>query len=377
MNIFKIKMDPSPYISIAKETIKFIHDLVDDYTNAIPELKEFIDKCDVFMNIIEKHEQRSLKIKGLEKAVEHIKEAKIKSEEIVKDNSKDKNLLGKAKFNIILLTRAKSYRKYFEEKSDQLSKELSDIRKDLDSIAPEPPVKLPVLAKIFWKDKFQDKKSVLWDDFKEKYMFENDINNDDIEKIRKYLCINSHVTIYAFYSTCSQLGYPIMLPVQQHIDSIRLAELIMTLTKEFYSPEFGPHWVKIRKLEPKLKEGENNEEGRKKYRKELYNKLKDMIKDDNKNWIELNKSRAAVSSLFQRYMMIWRIGKISQDMFDDIDFPGKSRIKIFIFVCETIDEVNYKEDWKLDQPSASGSHKPWEKGKPQVYDFLREILNNK
>lgn len=71
-------------------------------------------------------------------------------------------------------------------------------------------------------------------------------------------------------------------------------------------------------------------------------------------------------------MMLWRIGKVSQEMFDNVDFPGKARMKLFVYVCETIDEVNY-EVLKLNLMSPSRKEKSWEEGKPQVYNFIHEL----
>jgi hypothetical protein len=270
-----------------------------------------------------------------------------------------KNFGGKTKFSVLLFMKANSYRKQFSDASQLLTDEIKGLVEDIDSIAPEPPVKLPTIAKIFWNNNFENQ-SILWDIFMEKYKFENNIDNENINNFKKYLCLdNKYVTEYAFYSTCSQFGYPIMLSVQVDIDTIKLAELIMKLNKEFYDPiEIGQYWAKITNLKYNYKKKEDLEE---------YLKT---IKENKEEWLQLNISRDIISSLFQRYMMLWRIGKSSQKMFDNVDFPGKSRIKTFIYVCESIDKVNY-EHLGLQQD------KNWEKGRPQVYDFLRAVLNNK
>ena len=162
---------------------------------------------------------------------------------------------------------------------------------------------------------------------------------ENMDKFKKYLCIDNHVTIYAFYSTCSQLGYPIMLPVENHVDTMKLAELIMDLTKELYTPEFGEDWSKIIMLNNQYKD-----------RKKLYEYLKYISENDETEWNKIiHQYRSKATSFFHRYMMLWRIGKASQEMFDNVDVPGKSRIYTFIHVCETIDEVNYKEKRHLDQ----------------------------
>ena len=345
-------------ISNAVDIIRFIHSFVDDYVKAIPEAVEFASKCDEYLKIEKIYQQGSLP-KELINSKAYIDDAKSECEKIIKEYARDKNFLGKTKFIFILSARAGSYRKYFKDKSVELSKELDKIRKDIKSIAPEPRVKLPAIAKVFWANNFKQTSSVSWDDFKVKYTSENSIDEGNICKFEKYLCVDNHVTIYAFYSTCSQFGYPIMLPVENHVDTMKLAELIMNLNKEFYDPDaMGKHWAKITDLNRNYKE-------EKKLLKHLIT-----MKENKEKWLQLNISRGIISSLFQRYMMLWRIGKVSQEMFDNVDFPGKARIKIFIYVCETIDKVNYGH-LNLDHEKES------EKGRPQVYDFLRAVLNNK
>lgn len=360
--------DVSEIYSMASDIIKFIHILATDYVNAIPEAKEFSDKCDMYFEIAEKYNNSTLKIHH-DKIKEYIEEVNDKAKKIINNSSKEKNLLGKTLFNIELLTKAGYYRKYFSEKSELISKELKNIGAIINIMAPEPPVKLPTLAKIFWNDNFEDKKSVPWETFSEKYSFYQNLSEESINVAKKYLCVNNCVTIYAFYATCSQLGYPIMIPIQPQIDTMKLAELVMELNKEFYSFEFGKHWNKMRKLE---NESESEED--------LYNKLKKLClsKEDKdiEYWKELNISRSIVSSFFQRYMMLWRIGRISQEMLDNIDFPGKARMKIFNYSCGTIDHVNYTEYLKLHLPSPSKKEKLWEEGKPQVYDFINQLLKD-
>ena len=168
--------DAKEGISTAIDIIKFIHSFVDDYVKAIPEAVEFASKCDEYLKIEKIYQQGSLP-KELINAKAYIDDAKSECDKIIKEYAKDKNLLGKTKFIFILSARAGPYRKYFKDKSDELSKELDKIRKDVKSIAPEPRVKLPAIAKIFWANHFGEETSILWDDFKERYTSENSIDD--------------------------------------------------------------------------------------------------------------------------------------------------------------------------------------------------------
>ncbi|KAG2171241.1 hypothetical protein INT43_004459 [Umbelopsis isabellina] len=246
--------------------------------------------------------------------LKHIEESKVKSDEIVKNN-----------------IRAGQYRQFFKNKSKELSEGLVEMREDLDSIAPEPPSRLPLTAMIFWDNHFHNEKSIAWDYFVSHYTSENAITSMEMErKFKKFLCNidDEYISIYTFYSTCSQFGYPIMLFIDNHVDTMKLAELIMSLTKELYSPEFGLHWGKLLELKDKAKiNGKSN---------------------DKEIWL----------SILHQYR-----SKASQEMLDNVDIPGKARIYTFIEVCETIDEVNYNEILHLN------ANKSWDKGRPQVYSF--------
>jgi hypothetical protein len=39
---------------------------------------------------------------------------------------------------------------------------------------------------------------------------------------------------------------------------------------------------------------------------------------------------------------MWRLGNLSQDLFEDIDFPGMNRTITFLEYCEPLDEANLR-----------------------------------
>lgn len=200
-------------------------------------------------------------------------------------------------------------------------------------MTPEPPATLPSLSKIFWTSSFgKDRYVVGWEEFIQAYSKELSISKEDMVNVKKYIFINDTVSIYSFYAACTQLGYPILPPIYPEIDIVRLAQLIMDLNKEFYRKNFGESWNCIRQLEIAF----HNQE-------EMYNGLKNISESNPKRWKEINIERGVVSSIFQRYMMGWRIGRISHEILDNIDFPGKTRIKLFIYVYETKCKKNPQE----------------------------------
>ncbi|ORX65184.1 hypothetical protein DL89DRAFT_261384 [Linderina pennispora] len=351
------------YYSIAKDLYSFLEKLADDYKEAIPEAEALYGECEIFREIISGIEiKEKRKSKAIEKIKKDIEEANKKAKELIDNAGNERNLLGKTAFNIKLLAKAKGYRALFDKKREEIRENLKILSQTQHILRPEPPSRLPVLAKLFWTSSFgENTMSVGWFDFTTKYSLELIVNVEELERIKPYLCVNEHVTTYSFYAACTQFGYPILCPTQPVIDTMALANSIIDLTKEFYLPTFGTRWYMLRDLRKKDQD-----------RDQFCQALKDIFYQDKDRWESINKARGIVSSLFQRYMMIWRIGKASQEMFDNVDFPGKSRIKTFIRICEPIDEINYKFNLNLEN---SIDKKPWAKGKPQVYDFLRTLID--
>ncbi|KAI9489146.1 hypothetical protein BDB00DRAFT_876696 [Zychaea mexicana] len=78
-------------------------------------------------------------------------------------------------------------------------------------------------------------------------------------------------------------------------------------------------------------------------------------------------ARRAINFFYQRFMMMWRIGPISRDMFASAGFPGKPRINDFLRYVQPLDRANLtviigKQD--VD----------WNSKKPEVYGFLETLL---
>ncbi|PIA12570.1 hypothetical protein COEREDRAFT_90170 [Coemansia reversa NRRL 1564] len=346
------------YYPIIKDACSFLRELATDYQEAIPEAKALYDECQFLLANIDKIAINNHNKETLQKIKEEIEEGNKEAQELLDNTNKERKLLGKMAFNMKLLVKAKGYRESFDARTKRIEKYINSFMQVESIIKPEPPSKLPALAQLFWIKSFKENtRHVSWDEFVEKYSDELNTNKEEIIKIKPYISVKEQVTTYSFYAACTQFGYPIMCPIQPVIDSIKLANLIMNLNKEFYSPEFGEHWYALRALDTKPRD-----------HGELYRKLEGVSLNNKEEWKRINISRGLVSSLFQRYMMLWRIGKASQEMFDNIDFPGKGRINFFIHVCGTIDEVNYKENLKIERP--------WSSGKPQVYDFLQTLIED-
>ncbi|CAO3628062.1 unnamed protein product [Cunninghamella blakesleeana] len=80
---------------------------------------------------------------------------------------------------------------------------------------------------------------------------------------------------------------------------------------------------------------------------------------------QVDLARRAYSFFFQRYTVVWKIGKVSREAFSDVDFPGKARMHEFINYIGPLDYANY-------HTVIHGDPEKWERKKPNVYKFLEE-----
>lgn len=71
---------------------------------------------------------------------------------------------------------------------------------------------------------------------------------------------------------------------------------------------------------------------------------------------------------------MWRLGNLTQEMFEEIDFPGTNRIITFLSYCEPLDEANFRIKIKrckgaVDKLAAEESKelsRSWDGARPKV-----------
>jgi len=300
-------------------------------------------------------------------------------------------LLGKTKYMTWRLIHAKEYRAMFLGKTENMKKLLDEISTGVDFVVKTREVRqgeehmaIVNSTRKFWKDRCGDAERVVWDYFVNAYAgaFEVDLNEKVWKPLNMLLCVKRCVYYDAFESRALEYEFPFnafKLPTLPASDSelsqearIQLANQVMDLMNQYAVPEMQDT-VRDLVYYFKYKDGRNmnNQDKEAQVREwaELLKeaKLVDKLTDHHHKAMAIDKCRRALSFFYQRYMVMWRIGQLSQDLFADLDFPGKARIRQFLALVEPLDYAHYHVVFAADKNE-------WESKKPKVYKFLRELL---
>lgn len=399
LNGIGVKLDlPTNAIEAIKITLDFTLKLIDDWQNVVPEGKSLKIQCELFQSLIQDLLQYpSLPIKNILIDINKTMES---TNELIKkflnEEEKKRSVFGNIEYNIIRVYNAYSYRQTFRETTQKLDstktkiKEIMNLSRELN----KPTVHMYSdhmvnhESFVFWKEIFgeelgtpdgfgqfinhyQEKYSIIWD-------------NDTIERIRRVSCTNEQNFNVSGYITLTKLcSFPInieklpSLVDSRGIDSaqtrIEVAKMVNELISYYSSKEMRDLIVSVYKW---YKGAKKINEQEWKERANLWattiikvrTKESKELTEDEQLAEKVDLARRTYSFFFQRYMVIYKIGKVSKETFGDVDFPGKARMYEFINYIEPLDEANFLIVMRQ-------SPEKWDRKKPKIYTFLRtEIL---
>jgi hypothetical protein len=394
-----VKLDiPSNATEAIKITLEFMLARVDDWKNVVPEGKNLKFQCELFYSLI----KDLLKYPELPIAniLKNIKDTIVSTITLInnflKEENKKRSMLDNIEYNIIRIYDAYSYRQTFRATTKTLEstktkiEEILKLSKELN----KPTVHMYSNhmvnheSLVFWKEIFGEEINKLdgfelfINHYQEKYNII--LNSDIIERINRLSCSSDHIFNISGYITLTKIcGFPInieklpSLVDSKSIDTaqirIEVAKMVNELISYFSTKEMRDSIVSVFKW---YKGGNkrNKEEWQKRANK-WAETISEMRKKDPKSYTDdehladsVDIARRTYSFFFQRYMVIYKIGKVSKDTFGNVDFPGKARIFEFIEHFEPLDKANFLIVMK--QPPEK-----WIDKKPKVYTFLRsEIL---
>ncbi|KAI7847309.1 hypothetical protein BDC45DRAFT_356883 [Circinella umbellata] len=223
-----------------------------------------------------------------------------------------------------------------------------------------------------------------WGSFSEAYiLLYGDMEPNDLQYVRKILCSSggSSITVFGFISLVRKHSFPFenvgtdIPPVEKILSEesrMEIAKMVMTLVSEFASEEMKQHltamysWYEgVDRKNPKAFQERANKWA------VLKNEMRhvDVLTPEHEKAEKLDSARRAISFFYQRYMVMWRIGKLSRQAFSGVDFPGKGRIRDFIRHVQPLDKANYLI-------SMGKSEETWDQKKPQVYQFLEKVVGD-
>eukprot|EP00835_Amoeboradix_gromovi_P000571 NODE_20_length_39102_cov_0.325513.p8 type:complete len:385 gc:universal NODE_20_length_39102_cov_0.325513:21946-20792(-) len=185
--------------------------------------------------------------------------------------------------------------------------------------------------------------------------------------IKRLLCIDNQVTCTCFKLAVEQYDFPFndnKLPPSDTLSSslsndakLTLAIELANMMQQYGSSEMSKCIRTIRNAFSKS--GPHDD----------YKAYKDWavsMKSGDEEAIQIDDYRRKWSYVFQRYMILFRVGNLAYEMCSDVDFPGKGRMITFIQICKPLDYYN----WEMGMPE----EKWHSSAKPKVYDFLETYL---
>ncbi|KAF7724293.1 hypothetical protein EC973_001194 [Apophysomyces ossiformis] len=381
--------------TLLREIFIIIEQRADDWVNVIPEALVLKNQCSV-VDAILPHidtglDEDSLQYRCMATIKTILESARDEIEEFIRRDTKERHLLGKVFWNSKRVFLATWYRESFKNKSDALAESIRDITmymnlgdcfrkvtvdhvKDLLSPA----------SYEFWMKHVGSNVSDnnAWAIFIQQYqIIYGRLSEDMIESIRRVACVNgTDLTVYGFIRITKEYGFPIdvdrlpPLPLSNVVMSeegrMEIAKMVMSLMSDFSSKEMHQSFIRVELWY----KGVNRED-------------KDALQKRADEWAEcivasrnaehktelhlaveeLDYSRKTISLFYQRYMVIWRIGRVSREMLSDVDFPGKARIRSFLRYIYPLDYANYRIVIRQDPAK-------WDHRSPKVYKFLKELL---
>ncbi|KAI8137175.1 hypothetical protein BJV82DRAFT_636422 [Fennellomyces sp. T-0311] len=223
-------------------------------------------------------------------------------------------------------------------------------------------------AYMFWRRFFGQVVSTGLRQFIDAYtMLYGDLETSDRDYVERALGskdkANREITVFGFINFTNKHGFPFQQNIASNgpeLESLMSEERIMDLTRmvmelvaDFSSQEMRNHLINVYTWFDGYKSKQErraraNEWGR--------------LEAEN-----IDLARRALYFFYQRFMVMWRVGKVSRETLSGVDFPGKGRIKDFMNLIGPLDRANFyivmgKEDCE------------WDERKPKVYKFLDQYL---
>ncbi|ORZ04246.1 hypothetical protein BCR42DRAFT_429321 [Absidia repens] len=382
-------------------TIQFTMDRIDDWNNVVPEGKALRKECDSYKEIIvDLVDKPELPISNeLNNVYGTIKSTNILIARFLKEDERtDRSALGKAGWKIQRAYLAYSYREHFKATTKTLKASKEEILKGLEfAKAMATPTAYNFKSKMvneqcfkFWKEVCgQELHAPDWSQFTKEYQrkFDEQWSATHEERVRRVACSGeeNHLSIAGYISLTKKCGFPLNYEyLPQLMDThttvsaqtrMNVARMINELIIYYSSKKMRDLLVAIftwykgcNRHDKEAWQGRANEwaetikANRGKPAKEL---------DERGRLAEqVDMARRTYSFFFQRYMVVFKIGQLSKEMFAEVDFPGKARMHEFKNHVGPLDKANFLV--VMNNPEAK-----WESKRPKVYKFLEEFLADK
>ncbi|KAI8332367.1 hypothetical protein BC941DRAFT_516850 [Chlamydoabsidia padenii] len=388
-------------IKVLQMTISFTLERIDDWQNVVPEAKSLRKECQLFQSLIgDILDKPYLPIHNIlldvNKTLTDTK--KLIEDFLYQDNRKDRSIFSKTGWKMKRVYLAYDHRAVFKAATAHLEvckKKIEDTLQ-LSAMVSKPTVHwyrgdMPNHESfLFWKDMCGEEIQAnggAWAIFIQNYQQKYKVDWDDntIERIRRVACKDgTNMTIAGYILLTKLCDFPLNLEkLPSLMDShatvsaqtrMEVAKMVNELITYYSSKEMRDLIVSIftwykgyNKRDREAWQERANDWGR--ILKANRGKTTEELDEEGKLVEQVDMARRTYSFFFQRYMVVFKIGQLSKEMFAEVDFPGKARMFEFLEHVRPLDRANY-------HIVIGGNPKEWESKQPKVYTFLEEYIRN-
>ncbi|CAO3622725.1 unnamed protein product [Cunninghamella echinulata] len=393
---------------IAEEIIRIVNEMIEAYNTVDGDSKALAKKLEMVKSIADNLKR----CKGMPTDL-HLKdlldELKASKEAIDEFNEREKLLKSPSFFRrqSYRIKRFLIYAPEYKEQFNSCMTTLDELPKEMQRITELAAVLLSPTAlgygtkfvndacKKFWLDIMGNTiggegGSGAWNKFQTNYKQEfptaKDWTTDQWECVKRVACyLGNDLTLFGYFELTSTTGFPIDInKVPTILDSnadmeeasrIEIGKMIKELIGEFSSEEMNTHIVNVHKWYSSFpKEVDTQERANECYRiiKRVREENPEKYTEREQLALDVDKARRVVSFFYQEFLVICEFGRLSRNIFANVDFPGKGRMRSFIEKFKPLDKANFKIIIKNDEYVPQ---EKLDKAVPKVYKFLERFLD--
>ncbi|KAI8140130.1 hypothetical protein BJV82DRAFT_715971 [Fennellomyces sp. T-0311] len=240
-------------------------------------------------------------------------------------------------------------------------------------------------AYLFWKMHIGQRIIASWQQFIDAYiLLYGAVDPVDLKYIETVLLFQGDkkkkLTVHGFINFTNQHSFPFPKNIATNSPSIEkpmseegrmdLTKMVMSLVTDFSSNEMRTHLLNVYAWYSGYKTTKEIQERANEWAR-LVKQMRDTKeKNPQGDYAEAEKvdmARRAIYFFYQRFMVMWRVGQVSRETLNNVDFPGRGRIRDFIRYVGPLDRANYFIVMGRDDEQ-------WSEHKPQIYKFLEKYL---
>ncbi|KAI7859138.1 hypothetical protein BDC45DRAFT_496970 [Circinella umbellata] len=159
---------------------------------------------------------------------------------------------------------------------------------------------------------------------------------------------------------------------------IQLTKIALELVEKFSEAKMRDHFVTIytwyRGCDKKNKKQMRDRADQwgllvKERRSFISENKRELLQEKHEDAERIDQARRAVFFFYEQFMIMWRAGDATREILEEINFPGKGRIRDFLNFVAPLDQANYYVVMRIDKDVPTKDYRP------KLYDFMDTYLS--